>query len=208
MLQLKSKYGIAEQFGIYSALGISLVLEGILSGSYHICPTEQNFQFDTTFMYFIAVLLFLKVYQFRHPHGAQHAVHVFVLLGCALTMEALGYFVQNIWFTVVFILLYSVLLSTFLYPIYWDGNSPPFQKALALFSTGFIHICKNPKKLKTLSWNFICIVIVNFSDMCLALHECNNFDQNMNACISGREREREFHTQVRVICVVLIFRCA
>ena len=173
MLQLKSKYGIAEQFGIYSALGISLVLEGILSGSYHICPTEQNFQFDTTFMYFIAVLLFLKVYQFRHPHGAQHAVHVFVLLGCALTMEALGYFVQNIWFTVVFILLYSVLLSTFLYPIYWDGNSPPFQKALALFSTGFIHICKNPKKLKTLSWNFICIVIVNFL-MALAIFLMQN----------------------------------
>ena len=40
-------------------------MEGVLSGCYHICPTKVNFQFDTTFMYVISVLLFLKVYQFR-----------------------------------------------------------------------------------------------------------------------------------------------
>jgi hypothetical protein len=57
--------GIPEQFGIFYALGGALIMEGILSGCYHICPTNINFQFDTTFMYVIAVLLFLKVYQFR-----------------------------------------------------------------------------------------------------------------------------------------------
>ena len=172
-LNIRSKYGITEQFGIYTALGIALVLEGVLSASYHICPTEQNFQFDTTFMYFIAVLLFLKVYQFRHPNGGQHAVHVFVLLGCALIMEALGYFIQSVAFTVVFILLYSILLSTFLYPIYWEGNSPPFRRALTLFSTGCIHLCKNPKDLKDLSWNFISIVVINFL-MALAIFLMQN----------------------------------
>ena len=57
--------GIPEQYGIFFALGLALVMEGVLSGSYHICPTKVNFQFDTTFMYVIGVLLFLKFYQFR-----------------------------------------------------------------------------------------------------------------------------------------------
>ena len=53
--------GIPEQFGLYYALGMALILEGVLSACYHICPTARNFQFDTTFMYAIAVLVFLKV---------------------------------------------------------------------------------------------------------------------------------------------------
>ena len=57
--------GIPEQYGLFYALGVALVMEGVLSGCYHICPTKVNFQFDTTFMYVISVLLFLKVYQFR-----------------------------------------------------------------------------------------------------------------------------------------------
>ena len=35
----------------------------VMSSSYHICPTNVTFQFDTTFMYLIAVLMFMKLYQ-------------------------------------------------------------------------------------------------------------------------------------------------
>ena len=34
-----------------------------MSSSYHVCPTDVTFQFDTTFMYLIAVLMFMKLYQ-------------------------------------------------------------------------------------------------------------------------------------------------
>ena len=75
--------GIPESSGIFYAMGAALMFEGkvrvlkksrvivfvflqmyilgILSGCYHICPTANNFQFDTTFMYCISVLVFLKV---------------------------------------------------------------------------------------------------------------------------------------------------
>ena len=72
--------GIPESYGIFYALGAALmfegkkmtistiyiritltIFEGILSACYHVCPTETNFQFDTTFMYCISVLVFLKV---------------------------------------------------------------------------------------------------------------------------------------------------
>ena len=70
--------GIPESYGIFYAMGAALTLEGsiflpnylltslllftgVLSACYHICPTAENFQFDTTFMYCISVLVFLKV---------------------------------------------------------------------------------------------------------------------------------------------------
>ena len=53
--------GIPEQYGIFYAMGVALIFEGILSACYHGCPVDESFQFDTTFMYCISVLVFLKV---------------------------------------------------------------------------------------------------------------------------------------------------
>ena len=44
-------------------MGLALSMEGVMSSSYHVCPTNVPFQFDTTFMYLIAVLMFMKLYQ-------------------------------------------------------------------------------------------------------------------------------------------------
>ena len=45
------KYHIPpEEASIFSALGMSLTLEGIFSSIYHVCPSRINFQFDTTYM--------------------------------------------------------------------------------------------------------------------------------------------------------------
>ena len=57
--------GIPQYFGIFYALGLALCAEGVMSGLYHVCPTDENFQFDTTFMYVTAILLAVKLYQFR-----------------------------------------------------------------------------------------------------------------------------------------------
>merc|ERR1711892_642451 len=50
-------YGIPQQYGIYYALGGALVMEGFMSVAFHICPSKSSFQFDTTFMYLIAILI-------------------------------------------------------------------------------------------------------------------------------------------------------
>ena len=42
--------GTPQHFGIFFALGLALFAEGALSACYHVCPTNENFQFDTTFM--------------------------------------------------------------------------------------------------------------------------------------------------------------
>ena len=56
--------GIPESYGLFYALGDAMAIQGILSECYHVCPTAENFQFDTTFMYVIAPLVFIKVHQF------------------------------------------------------------------------------------------------------------------------------------------------
>ena len=69
VLLLKSKpnfhfVGIPESYRLFYALGATMAIQGILSECYHVCPTAENFQFDTTFMYVIAPLVFIKVHQF------------------------------------------------------------------------------------------------------------------------------------------------
>lgn len=60
------KYGIPNHSGLFYAMGFALIMEGLMSASYHICPNHSNFQFDTAFMYTIAILCMLKIYQFRY----------------------------------------------------------------------------------------------------------------------------------------------
>ena len=60
-------FGIPQHFGMFYALGLALIMEGIMSACYHVCPSQRNFQFDTAFMYTIALLLLLKIHQMRHP---------------------------------------------------------------------------------------------------------------------------------------------
>jgi hypothetical protein len=73
---LPSSRGIPHHFGIFYAMGFALIFEGILSGCYHICPTKQNFQFDTTFMYIMALMMSIKLFQFRHPDQTANAYKV------------------------------------------------------------------------------------------------------------------------------------
>jgi len=116
--------GIPESYGIFYAMGGALIMEGVLSGCYHICPTAENFQFDTTFMYAIAVLVFLKVYQFRHADITSTGHFVFMWIGFALTFEMVGYFTTHILFWILFIAIYVVFVFTFVVHVYYHATGP------------------------------------------------------------------------------------
>ena len=82
--------GLPRYFGIFYALGYGLFTIGFLSMCYHVCPTNQNFQFDTTFMYVVAILLTLKIYQFRHPDVTSYANKTFFGICLVLLLEVIG----------------------------------------------------------------------------------------------------------------------
>jgi len=116
--------GIPESYGILYAMGGALIMEGVLSGCYHICPTAENFQFDTTFMYAIAVLVFLKVYQFRHTDITSTGHFVFMWIGVALFFEMLGYFTEHWFFWIVFVVIYLFFVLAFVVHVYFHATGP------------------------------------------------------------------------------------
>ena len=92
-----------------------------MSSCYHICPTNVTFQFDTTFMYVMSVMMFLKLYQVscylsfilgiiiiinsmqvRHPDVSANAVGVFFGLGVALILETFSIYYSGVFFWIVF----------------------------------------------------------------------------------------------------------
>lgn len=121
-----NRKGIPEQYGIFYAMGGACIMEGVLSGSYHICATEEHFQFDTTFMFVIAVLGFLKVYQFRHPDATSNAYTVFSLISLALLLEVLGIYFTHIFFWGLFLALYVLAILLFVIHTYYHGNFARF----------------------------------------------------------------------------------
>jgi len=106
----KEEYGVPCQYGLYFAMGLALSMEGVMSSSYHICPTNVTFQFDTTFMYLIAVLMFMKLYQVRHADVSANAIGVFFGLGVALLLETISIYYSGPWFWAVFCTVYIIVI--------------------------------------------------------------------------------------------------
>jgi len=82
--------GIPKHFGLFYAMGTALMMEGLLSACYHVCPNYTNFQFDTSFMYMIAGLCMLKLYQKRHPDINASAYSAYACLAVVIFFSVLG----------------------------------------------------------------------------------------------------------------------
>jgi len=64
--------------------------QGAFSVCYHVCPTNLSLQFDTTMMYVICILCYVKLYQFRHPDATASAYSTLFVLGVLVLIEALA----------------------------------------------------------------------------------------------------------------------
>ncbi|NP_001099128.1 Sid-1-related C precursor [Tribolium castaneum] len=110
-LNFERQYGIPQHYGMFYAMGVALIMEGVLSGSYHVCPNTANFQFDSSFMYVMAVLCMVKLYQNRHPDINATAYATFGVLAVAILLGMIGILEGNLYFWIVFTIIY--LLSCF-----------------------------------------------------------------------------------------------
>ena len=155
------EYGIPQHFGMFYAIGFSMILEGFFSSCYHVCPTTENFQFDTTFMYLLAMLCFLKMYQFRHPDVVSSAYKAFFGLGLVMFFEVLGIFYgHSTVFWVIFLTAYFVtcviLTSIFYHAGKWSLDMLIFWRlALAVYD-----VVKHPRRRRSYSKKRLIFVIV------------------------------------------------
>ncbi|KAG8234428.1 hypothetical protein J437_LFUL014863 [Ladona fulva] len=107
--------GVPHEFGLYYAMGVSLLIEGFLSATYHICPRGSNFQFVNVINWLLAALgisgklggvanivlitflanlsaflLYHICIKNRHQHIYANATSIFMLLGCVTFFVMLG----------------------------------------------------------------------------------------------------------------------
>ncbi|XP_012944274.1 SID1 transmembrane family member 1 isoform X2 [Aplysia californica] len=119
---LERKYGIPQHFGLFYAMGLALVMEGIMSSCYHICPNYSNFQFDTSFMYVIACLCMLKIYQARHPDINAKAHVAYFVMAVIIFLAVVGVVYGNTGLWVVYAVVHIVLTIFLTAQIYYMGR--------------------------------------------------------------------------------------
>ena len=163
-----SKLGIPQYFGIYYAMGLSLMAEGCLSSFYHVCPNEENFQFDTTFIYVISVLMIVKIYQFRHPDVSSGAYKVFLLLSFVLLIEVIDF--DGLWVFLTIMYLYVMIqLSPILYNSgKWGSPSQNLKNLKYIWSKGWssvININNKTNLIFVILFNIINLVFIIFGNI-------------------------------------------
>jgi len=142
--------GIPKHFGLFYAMGTALMMEGLLSACYHVCPNYTNFQFDTSFMYMIAGLCMLKLYQKRHPDINASAYSAYACLAVVIFFSVLGvvFGKGNTAFWIVFSVIHiiaTLLLSTQLYYMgRWKLDSGICRRILHVLYTDCIRQCSGP----------------------------------------------------------------
>jgi hypothetical protein len=127
----KSKYqalstGVPRHYGVFNAMGLALIGEGVLSACYHVCPSQFSFQFDVTFMYLMAVLCMVQLYENRHSDVSLSTSHTFILLGLFIFIATVGLLTNEVAVVTGLIMLHiplCIFLSLkayFLGPV-WDN---------------------------------------------------------------------------------------
>ncbi|CAM1301841.1 SIDT1 (predicted) [Pycnogonum litorale] len=120
--RIEKYYGVPGYFGLFYTMGIALMMEGVLSGCYHVCPNYANFQFDTTFMYLIAWLCMLRIYQARHPDISPHAHTVYVVFASLIIVCVVGVLYGSIFFWILYAVVHVLSCLAVSAQIYYMGR--------------------------------------------------------------------------------------
>ncbi|CAH0761707.1 unnamed protein product [Diatraea saccharalis] len=126
MLQVRRRNeqetGIPQHRGLLYSLGLALAMEGLLSACYHLCPNKMNFQFDSSFMYVIAVLCMVKLYQSRHADVNASAHATFMLLAAVMAIGLFGIMYPSVYFWALFTVLHLATCFVLTLKIYYLGQ--------------------------------------------------------------------------------------
>ncbi|CAH1273788.1 SIDT1 [Branchiostoma lanceolatum] len=168
--KLAQEYGLPKHFGLYYAIALALVMEGIMSACYHVCPNYSNFQFDTSFMYIIGGLGMLKLYQKRHPDVNPNAYAAYMFFAGVIFMAVIGvvYGTKAFWgvFTMVYILATLFLNMELYYMGRWSFDLKVFKRAYVMLRTDYLQ-CTDCKPMYTS--RFVLLTIGNLVNLALAL---------------------------------------
>ncbi|KAM9969045.1 hypothetical protein ACTFIW_000128 [Dictyostelium discoideum] len=111
-------HGLHTDLSLYYSLGLTIILEGIFSALYHVCPSRLNFQFDTTYMLIGSGLLFFALHQKRHATLTAGAFKAYGFFSLFIFFNFLSLTNINIYaFWVMFVIVFgyvSIIGSSYL----------------------------------------------------------------------------------------------
>ncbi|CDS42037.1 SID1 transmembrane family [Echinococcus multilocularis] len=140
-------YGIPQHYGLFYAMGLALTMEGLLSACYHICPSFSNFQFDTAYMYILALILMLKIYQTRHPdiNASAHSAYMVMAVVILAGVTGVLYGGETFWvlFTIIFLTMSVWLTAEIYYMGQWNFDICLPRRLYHLMRSDGIH-CLTP----------------------------------------------------------------
>ncbi|XP_048588404.1 SID1 transmembrane family member 1 [Nematostella vectensis] len=182
--------GIPQHYQIFYAMAMALVMEGVLSACYHVCPNNSNFQFDTSFMYIITCLGMVKVYQTRHPDIAASAHSVYASFAAIILIAVVGMLFASFTFWLVFCIIHITVCLYVSSQLYYMGR---VKFAVGSFFSVF-HLLR-----------YDCCACPTYKDRMLLLLIANIVNWALSKCsaINGVVNEpRDFATYLLAILIV------
>jgi hypothetical protein len=188
------RIGLPQQHSLFYTMGICMVMQGVFSAVFHVCPSNISLQFDTTMMYIMMILVFIKIYQFRHPDIATNSYHSMYAFAVVLIMEALSLYIFSTPWKILFYFIFCVIYLGAILHIavdcyYYGALKSSFLQNLPIFTKHAIHNiqhCLYPKRF-ALS---VLFVILNFGLMFFTVHR------------SFEDEPKSLSTPILVICAV------
>lgn len=110
--------GIHRDDSLHYAMGICLILIGLFSGLYHVCPSPLNFQFDTVFMFISGAITFLALYHKRHKEKIPTPFKTYLFLALIYYISTISLIKYKsgvglwLWILTDFIIIYVLLHGT------------------------------------------------------------------------------------------------
>ncbi|XP_061704114.1 SID1 transmembrane family member 1-like isoform X3 [Cydia pomonella] len=159
------EYGIPAHYGLLSALGAGMMVVALLSASYHVCPNGLNFQFDVAFMYVLAVLSMVKIYQARHPDVNARAHATFGVLAVLIAIVVWGVLGGGalFWGAVTVLHVFAVLLLSL--RIYYVGQFRLEKQSLFVAARGL-----QPRSRPLYAARLVLLLIANAVNWVFAIY--------------------------------------
>ncbi|XP_035706183.1 uncharacterized protein LOC110847732 isoform X2 [Folsomia candida] len=90
-LQKKSEEqeGVQYFVGLYYAMGLGLIAKGLMSFTYHFCPSKSNFQYDMIYLAVLIGICQVKLFEARRPNTVSIGFSCAALI-IILTISTLG----------------------------------------------------------------------------------------------------------------------
>ncbi|XP_063532121.1 SID1 transmembrane family member 1-like [Cydia strobilella] len=159
------EYGIPAHYGLLSALGAGMMVVALLSASYHVCPNGLNFQFDVAFMYVLAVLSMVKIYQARHPDVNARAHATFGVLAVLIAIVVWGVLGGGalFWGAATVLHVFAVLMLSL--RIYYVGQFRLEKQSLFVAARGF-----QPRSRPLYAARLVLLLIANAVNWMFAIY--------------------------------------